>query len=591
MTTTTDEIEQKGAAAGDGPAVDADQFSIDDVNRWARKVAQGNNILVFDTTLRDGEQSPGATLNEQEKLEIARQLSRLGIDIMEAGFPAASPGDLNAVRRIALTVGRTPRVDSEGNASAPPIIAGLARANKNDIDKAWKAVQGAVRPRIHTFLATSEIHMQHKLRMSPDEVLETVGDMVQYARSLCENVEFSPEDAGRSDPEFLVEVLNVAIRAGATTLNIPDTVGYTTPEEFGELINYLRENVEGGKDVIFSVHCHNDLGLATANTLAGVQNGARQVEVTINGIGERAGNTSLEETVMALYTRQSVFDLRTNIRSQKIHRTSDMVSRYTGMVIQPNKAIVGTNAFAHEAGIHQDGMLKNKRTYEIMDADTIGLHQSRLVLGKHSGRHALGVRLQELGYHLDREKLNEVFLRFKELADKKKSVTDADIEALVADELYQPVEIWELLGVQVQCGTNMTPTAVTTLRNNGSGEEVTEASFGSGPVDAAYQCIDKIVQRPNELTEFLVQAVTEGIDANGDVTVRIEAPDSRGHSRTAQGRPRRRLYSGRGVDTDIIVASVKAYLQALNKLCAADEATDATVAIAADDTQVATVGI
>jgi len=591
MTTTTDEIEQNGAVDGDGPAVDVDQFSIDDIDGWAREVAQGSTILVFDTTLRDGEQSPGATLNEQEKLEIARQLARLGIDIMEAGFPAASPGDLNAVRRIALTVGRTPRVDSEGNASAPPIIAGLARANKNDIDRAWEAVQGAVRPRIHTFLATSEIHMQHKLRMSPNEVLETVGDMVQYARSLCENVEFSPEDAGRSDPEFLVEVLNVAIRAGATTLNIPDTVGYTTPEEFGELINYLRENVEGGKDVIFSVHCHNDLGLATANTLAGVQNGARQVEVTINGIGERAGNTSLEETVMALYTRQSVFDLRTNIRSQEIHRSSDMVSRYTGMVIQPNKAIVGTNAFAHEAGIHQDGMLKNKRTYEIMDADTIGLHQSRLVLGKHSGRHALGVRLQELGYHLDREKLNEVFLRFKELADKKKSVTDADIEALVADELYQPVEIWELLGVQVQCGTNMTPTAVTTLRNNGSGEEVTEASFGSGPVDAAYQCIDKIVQRPNELTEFLVQAVTEGIDANGDVTVRIEAPEGRGHSRTAQGRPRRRLYSGRGVDTDIIVASVKAYLQALNKLCAAEEATDATVAIAADDTQVATVGI
>ena len=591
MTTTIGDTEQDVAGADGESAIDVEDFRLDDVNRWASEIAHGNTILVFDTTLRDGEQSPGATLNEQEKLEIARQLSRLGIDVMEAGFPAASPGDLAAVRRIALTVGRTPRVDEEGNASAPPIIAGLARANKNDIDKAWEAVQGAVRPRIHTFLATSEIHMQHKLRMSPNEVLETVGDMVQYARSLCDNVEFSPEDAGRSDPEFLVEVLSVAIRAGATTLNIPDTVGYTTPEEFGELIRHLRENVEGGKDVIFSVHCHNDLGLATANTLAGVQNGARQVEVTINGIGERAGNTSLEETVMALFTRQSVFDLRTNIRSQEIHRSSDMVSRYTGMVIQPNKAIVGTNAFAHEAGIHQDGMLKNKRTYEIMDADTIGLHQSRLVLGKHSGRHALGVRLQELGYHLDREKLNEVFLRFKELADKKKSVTDADIEALVADELYQPVEIWELLGVQVQCGTNMTPTAVTTLRNNESGDEITEASFGSGPVDAAYQCIDKIVQRPNELTEFLVQAVTEGIDANGDVTVRIEAPDSRGHSRTAQGRPRRRLFSGRGVDTDIIVASVKAYLQALNKLCAAEEATDATVAIAADDTQVATVGI
>ena len=305
-------------------------------------------------------------------------------------------------------------------------------------------------------------------------------------------------------------MLSVAIKAGATTLNIPDTVGYTTPQEFGGLIEYLRENVEGGKDVIFSVHCHNDLGLATANTLAGVQNGARQVEVTINGIGERAGNTSLEETVMALYTRQAVYDLGTNIRSQEIHRTSDMVSRYTGMVIQPNKAIVGTNAFAHEAGIHQDGMLKNKRTYEIMDAHTIGLDHSRLVLGKHSGRHALGVRLQEMGYHLDRENLNEVFIRFKDLADKKKTVTDADIEALVADELYQPVEIWELLGVQVQCGTNMTPTAVATLRNNESGEEITDVSFGAGPVDAVYTCIDKIVKQPNELTEFLVQAVTEG---------------------------------------------------------------------------------
>ena len=576
MTVTNGGQQQDGAAPDSGSAVDAEQFRLADVNRWAREVAQGNTVLVFDTTLRDGEQSPGATLNEQEKLEIARQLSRLGIDIMEAGFPAASPGDLAAVKRIAQTVGRTPRVDGEGNASAPPIIAGLARANRNDIDKAWEAVQGAARPRIHTFLATSDIHMRHKLRMSPGEVLETVGDMVQYARSLCDNVEFSPEDAGRSDPEFLVEVLSVAIKAGATTLNIPDTVGYTTPEEFGELIRHLRENVDGGKDVIFSVHCHNDLGLATANTLAGVQNGARQIEVTINGIGERAGNTSLEETVMALYTRESVFDLRTNIRSQEIHRTSDMVSRYTGMVIQPNKAVVGANAFAHEAGIHQDGMLKNKRTYEIMDADTIGLHQSRLVLGKHSGRHALGVRLQELGYHLDREKLNEVFLRFKELADKKKSVTDADIEALVADELYQPVEIWELLGVQVQCGTNMTPTAVATLHNNENDEEVTEVSFGTGPVDAAYRCIDKIVRRPNELTEFLVQAVTEGIDANGDVTVRIEAPDGRGHSHTAQGRPRRLLFSGRGVDTDIIVASVKAYLQALNKLCAAEQAEDAT---------------
>ena len=578
----TNDAQHDGTAAGEA-VIDAEQFRLDDVDGWARDIAHGRTVLVFDTTLRDGEQSPGATLNEQEKLEIARQLSRLGIDIMEAGFPAASLGDLAAVKHIAATVGRTPRIDGDGNVSAPPVIAGLARANKGDIDKAWEAVQDAVRPRIHTFLATSDIHMQHKLRMSPSEVLETVGDMVQYARSLCDNVEFSPEDAGRSDPEFLVEVLSVAIKAGATTLNIPDTVGYTTPEEFGELIRYLRENVEGGEDVIFSVHCHNDLGLATANTLAGVQSGARQVEVTINGIGERAGNTSLEETVMALFTRQSVFDLHTNIRSQEIHRSSDMVSRYTGMVIQPNKAIVGTNAFAHEAGIHQDGMLKNKRTYEIMDADTIGLHHSRLVLGKHSGRHALGVRLSEMGYHLDREKLNEVFLRFKDLADKKKNVTDADLEALVADELYQPVEVWELVGVQVQCGTNMTPTAVATLRNNESGEEFTDVSFGTGPVDAVYRCIDKIVQQPNELTEFLVQAVTEGIDANGDVTVRIEAPDSRGHSATAQGRSRRRLFSGRGVDTDIIVASAKAYVQALNKLDAADEAESSAVAFFGGD--------
>ncbi len=565
------------------PPVDVSQFAIDDIAEYARSIAHGNTVLIFDTTLRDGEQSPGATLNEQEKLEIARQLSRLGVDIMEAGFPAASPGDLAAVRRIAETVGRTPRRDRQGNWTAPPTITGLARANRGDIDKAWEAVSPAVRPRIHTFLATSDIHMEHKLRMTRDEVLETVGDAVQYARSLCDDVEFSPEDAGRSDPEFLVRVLSVAIQAGATTINIPDTVGYTTPEEFGELIRYLRENVPGGQDVIFSVHCHNDLGLATANTLAGIRNGARQAEVTINGIGERAGNTSLEEIVMALYTRRSVFGLETNIITQEIHRTSDMVSRYTGMVIQPNKAIVGANAFAHEAGIHQDGMLKNKRTYEIMDASTIGLNQSRLVLGKHSGRHALRVRLEELGYHLSREELNEIFQRFKELADKKKTVTDADLEALVGDELYQPVETWELLDVQVQCGNQVIPTAVVRLRNNETGEVVVDAGFGTGPVDAVCQGINRIVQAPNNLTEFLVQAVTEGIDANGDVTIRIEVPESRGYSETAQGRPRRRLFSGRGVDTDIIVASAKAYMQALNKMLDAQRGENAAVDIAADD--------
>ncbi|MCB0062658.1 MAG: 2-isopropylmalate synthase [Caldilineaceae bacterium] len=564
------------------PKTGADTFTIPDIRAHARAIAHGDTVVVFDTTLRDGEQSPGATLNTQEKLDIAQQLSRLGVDIMEAGFPAASPGDLDAVRQIANTVGRTPRLDKDGKSTAPPIIAGLARANKNDIDKAWEAVQGATRPRIHTFLATSDIHMEHKLRMSRDEVLETVGDMVQYAASFCQDVEFSPEDAGRSDPEFLVKVLEVAIQAGATTLNIPDTVGYTTPEEYGALIKHLRENVPGGKDVIFSLHCHNDLGLATANTLAGIKAGARQIEVTMNGIGERAGNTSLEETVMALHTRKPVYNLETNIVTTELHRASDMVSRYTGIVIQPNKAIVGANAFAHEAGIHQDGMLKHKRTYEIMDASLIGLNQSKLVLGKHSGRHALQRKLEEMGYHLDREELQEIFNRFKDLADKKKTVSDADLEALVGDEIYQPVETWELLNVQVQCGTQVIPTAVVTLRNNQTGETKTDAGFGTGPVDAVYQGINRIVGVENNLVEFLVQAVTEGIDANGDVTIRIEVPDSRGFSETAQGRPRRRLFSGRGVDTDILMASAKAYMQALNKLLGTMDSESSSVDIAAD---------
>jgi 2-isopropylmalate synthase len=570
------------AAATGVEDVDVTQFAITDIQAHARTIAHGDTVVVFDTTLRDGEQSPGATLNTQEKLDIAQQLARLGVDIMEAGFPAASPGDLDAVRQIANTIGRAPRLDKAGKMSAPPIVAGLARANKNDIDKAWEAVQGAVRPRIHTFLATSDIHMEHKLRMSRDDVLETVGDMVQYAASLCQDVEFSPEDAGRSDPDFLVKVLEVAIKAGATTLNIPDTVGYTTPDEYGALISYLRENVPGGKDVIFSLHCHNDLGLATANTLAGVKAGARQIEVTLNGIGERAGNTSLEETAMALHTRKSIYGLETNIVTTELHRTSDMVSRYTGIVIQPNKAIVGANAFAHEAGIHQDGMLKHKRTYEIMDAATIGLNQSKLVLGKHSGRHALQRKLEEMGFHLENAEFQEVFKRFKDLADKKKTVSDADLEALVGDEIYQPVETWELLNIQVQCGTQVIPTAVVTLRNNKSGATVTDAGFGSGPVDAIYQGINRILGVENTLVEFLVQAVTEGIDANGDVTIRIEVPDSRGFTETAQGRPRRRLFSGRGVDTDILVASARAYMQALNKMLSTFDSESSSVNIAAE---------
>ena len=555
------------------PPVDGGQFAIEDMAAYARQVARGDTVLVFDTTLRDGEQSPGATLDDHEKLELARQLARLGVDILETGFPIASPGDWKAVHRVAETVGREARVGHDGNPLPPPVIAGLARANRTDIERAFTATEPAVRPRIHTFIATSDIHLEHKLRKSRNEVLETVGEMVEYAVSLCGDVEFSPEDAGRSDVEYLKQVLEVAIQAGATTLNIPDTVGYTQPNEYEALFRALIEGTPGGRDVIFSTHTHNDLGLATANTLAAVSAGARQVEVTVNGIGERAGNSSLEEFVMGLYTRPQFYSLRTNVQTQEIHRTSDMVSRYTGMVIQPNKAIVGANAFAHEAGIHQDGVLKHKRTYEIMDAETVGLiqHRKGLVLGKHSGRHALRTRLGELGFHMDSDELGLVFNSFKELADKKKTVTDADLEALVADEVYQPKETWELVNVQVQCGTNLTPTAVVILRSLDSGEEVMDAGFGSGPVDAVYQGINRIVGVENTLVEFVVQAVTAGMDANGDVTIRIEVPD-RGREvlETAQGRARRRLFSGRGVDTDIIVASAKAYLQALNKQIASE---------------------
>ncbi|MFZ2362141.1 MAG: 2-isopropylmalate synthase [Anaerolineae bacterium] len=536
-------------------------------------------VLIFDTTLRDGEQSPGATLNIQEKLEIARQLARLGVDIIEAGFPAASPGDLDAVRQVAETVGREPRVDKFGRAAPPPVIAGLARANHSDIDAAWQAVKGADRPRIHTFLATSPIHMEHKLKMRPDEVVARVREMVGYARSLCLDVEFSPEDAGRSDPRFLYQVLAAAIEAGATTLNIPDTVGYTVPVEYGQLIRDIRENTPGAKNVVISCHCHNDLGLATANTLAGVENGARQVEVTVNGIGERAGNTSLEEITMALYTRHQVYEVDSNIVTQEIHRSSDMVSRYTGMVVQPNKAIVGANAFAHEAGIHQDGMLKHKRTYEIMDAGTIGLSQSKLVLGKHSGRHAFRVHLEEMGYRLSEKDLDEVFRRFKDLADKKKVVTDADLQALIGDELYQPPEVWQIEDVQVNCGTNVIPTAVVRLRNVETGELFTDAGFGTGPVDAVYAGINRLVGAPNKLVEFMIQAIDQGMDAVGDVTIRIEADELVGTVERAQGGRGQRIFSGRGIDTDIVVASAKAYMQALNKLLAAKEERESVVAL------------
>ncbi len=528
-----------------------------------------NYVRIFDTTLRDGEQSPGATLTSAEKLEIARALARLGVDVIEAGFPAASPDDLEAVRRIAIEVGNPPPGEVPG-ATRVPIICGLARATKSDIDAAWEAVRHAARPRIHTFLATSPIHMRYKLRMDPEEVVERVREMVAYARSLCDDVEFSPEDAGRSDPEFLYLVLGEAIKAGATTLNIPDTVGYTTPDEFGRLIEGIIANTPGIENVIVSVHCHNDLGLATANTLAGIRAGARQAEVTINGIGERAGNTSLEEVVMALHTRRAVFGLETGIDTTQIMRVSRMVSNYTGIPVQPNKAVVGANAFAHEAGIHQDGMLKHNQTYEIMRPETIGLRQSQLVLGKHSGRHALKVRLQELGYDLSAEELDEVFKRFKRLADKKKRVTDADLEALVNDEIVHMQEIFHLDGLQVTCGTMGMPTATVRLRGP-DGQTHVQVAVGTGPVDAAFKAIDAIVQAPNTLLEYAVHAVTEGIDAIGEVTVRLQAENGSSPKRTSpqSGSVQARTFGGYGADTDIIVASVKAYLAALNKLLAA----------------------
>jgi len=521
-----------------------------------------NYVRIFDTTLRDGEQSPGATMTSAEKLEVAKALARLGVDIIEAGFPAASPDDLEAVRKIAIEVGNP----SDG--SKPPTICGLARTTRGDIEKAWEAVKEARSPRIHTFLATSEIHMKYKLKMDREQVVDRVIEMVTFAKSLCDDIEFSPEDAGRSDPEFLYLVLGEAIKAGATTLNIPDTVGYTTPEEFGKLIDGIMKNTPGIENAVVSVHCHDDLGLATANALAGLRAGARQAEVTINGIGERAGNTALEEIVMALQTRHPLFDLRTGVDATQITRVSKLVSNYTGMAVQPNKAIVGANAFAHEAGIHQDGMLKNNQTYEIMRPESVGATQSKLVLGKHSGRHALKSRLQTLGYVLDDDELGQVFERFKALADRKKMITDPDLEALVSDELYQPREYFILDGLQVACGTMGMPTATVRLRD-ADGQPHIQACVGTGPVDAAYKAIDMIVKAPNSLQEFVVHAVTEGIDALGEVAVRIESQDGLRSIDAQSETTSNKTFGGYGADTDIIVASVKAYLSALNKMLVA----------------------
>lgn len=527
-------------------------------------------VRIFDTTLRDGEQSPGATMTSDEKHQVAVALARAGVDVIEAGFPAASPDDLEAVRRIAATVGRA-RGTEHTPSGEPPIICGLARAARRDIELAWEGVKEAHRPRIHTFLATSDLHLEHKLKMTREEVKARVREMVGHARALCPDVEFSPEDAGRSDPAFLVEVLGIAVAAGATTLNIPDTVGYTLPGEYGALIARLKKEVPGADQVVFSVHCHDDLGLATANSLAGVLSGARQVEVAVNGIGERAGNTALEEVVMALHTRSPQLGLKTGMDTTQLVRLSRLVSSCTGIPVQPNKAIVGANAFAHEAGIHQDGMLKHQATYEIMKPETVGAATSRMVLGKHSGRHAVKVRLAQLGFPLAEGDLDKAFARFKQLADKKKHVTDADLEALVADELYHPVELYTLDGMQVACGTWGLSTATVRLKGPDGALHV-KAANGTGPVDAAFDAIDQIIRSKSTLLEFSVQAVTKGIDALGEVTVKVESGLEKVPKNPQYESEGHRVYLGHGADTDIVVASAKAYLAAINKILLANKA-------------------
>jgi len=496
-----------------------------------------DRVIIFDTTLRDGEQSPGASMNAAEKLRLASQLEKLGVDVIEAGFPAASPGDFEAVQQIAAKIRQ-------------PQITALARATKEDIDRAWQSIKEAAHPRIHTFLATSDIHLKHKLKMTREEVVKAAAEAVRYAKSLTANVEFSAEDGSRSDRDFLCRVFAAAIEAGATIVNLPDTVGYAMPDEFGQLVAYVREHTPNIHQVILSVHCHNDLGLATANTLAGIRNGARQAEVTVNGIGERAGNTSLEEIVMSLFTRKEHLNLFTRINTKEIFPASRLVSMITGMVVQPNKAIVGANAFAHEAGIHQDGVLKNRMTYEIMEPETIGLAGNKLVLGKHSGRHAFKQRIADLGYAISDDDLNRVFKKFKELADKRKEILDEDIEVIIAEEILRLPDTYKLDYLNVISGTAAIPTAMVRLIMNG--QEAQAAGFGVGPIDAIFNTIAKMTDTRSQLLRFSINAISEGTDAQGEVTVRLKE-----NGRVAQGK---------GADPDIITASAKAYINGLNRL-------------------------
>ena len=496
-----------------------------------------DRIIIFDTTLRDGEQSPGASMNTAEKLRLATQLEKLGVDVIEAGFPAASEGDFEAVSRIA---GKLKQAE----------VAALARATKGDIDRAWNAVKHAAKPRIHTFLATSDIHMKYKLNMSRDQVVQAAVDAVTYAKTLTENVEFSAEDGSRSDRDFLCKVFEAAIDAGATTVNLPDTVGYAIPDEFAEMVNYVMTHTPNMHKAILSIHCHNDLGLATANTLAAINVGARQAEVTINGIGERAGNTSMEELVMAMRTRSNILPMTTGINTEYIYPTSRLVSMITGILVQPNKAIVGANAFAHESGIHQDGVLKNPMTYEIMKPETVGLSRNNLVLGKHSGRHALRSRLKELGYDLSDEELKIVFVQFKELADKKKHVVDEDLEAIVTEGILRTADIFKLEYLHVTSGTTVFPMASVKLSINDRPAQ--GAGYGNGPIDAVFNSIAKMTGTESELLRFSISALTGGTDAQGEVTVRL--------------RENGLIALGRGSDPDIITASAKAYINGLNRL-------------------------
>jgi 2-isopropylmalate synthase len=507
-------------------------------------MSDNNRVHIFDTTLRDGEQSPGASLNVEEKVEIARQLVRLGVDVIEAGFPISSPGDFEAVRRVCAVVGDA------------ATVCALTRARREDIDVAWDAVKDARRPRIHTGLGVSENHLRHKLRKSPDEALEMGVAAVRHAKSLgCNDIEYFTEDAGRADPVYLYRVIQAVIAAGATVINVPDTTGYTTPDEYGALIRGILENVPNSDRAIFSAHCHNDLGMATANSLAAVRNGARQVECTINGIGERAGNTSLEEVVMALETRKDVFGVQMGITTTEIYKTSRLVSNLTGILVQPNKAIVGANAFAHSSGIHQDGVLKERTTYEIMDPRSVGINESKIVLSPRSGRAGVRHRLNELGVAFDNdEEFERVYQRFLAVADRKKMVYDEDLEALASDEARQATHhIYELVQLQVTCGDQAMPTATVKLRHENRAI-LMDADTGNGPVDAVYRAINRIVRVPNELTEIALQSVTEGTDAQAAITIRVRAGDE--------------IFTGHAAHTDIIVAATKAYLNALNKLLA-----------------------